>query len=69
MSEPKLVACKIKNFNVVCDIELVYFCDLKYKRVTLFTPNLTWTDLGPNPGLRGERPATNLSHGAAQGLR
>jgi hypothetical protein len=31
---------------------------------TLSTTNLTWTDLGSNPGLRGERPATNrLSHG------
>jgi len=26
---------------------------------TLSTINLTWTDLGSNPGLRGERPATN----------
>jgi hypothetical protein len=26
-------------------------------------------DLGPNPGLRGERPATNrLSHGTASGF-
>jgi hypothetical protein len=33
---------------------------------TLSTTNLTWTDLGSNPGLRGERPATNrLSHGTA----
>jgi hypothetical protein len=31
---------------------------------TLPTTNLTWTDPGSNPGLRGERPATNrLSHG------
>jgi hypothetical protein len=31
---------------------------------TLSTTNLTWTDPGSNPGLRGERPATNrLSHG------
>jgi hypothetical protein len=30
----------------------------------LFSTNPTWTDLGSNPGLRGERPATNrLSHG------
>jgi hypothetical protein len=29
----------------------------------LFTTNPTWTDLGSNPGLRGERPATKrLSH-------
>ena len=33
---------------------------------TLSTINPTWTDPGPNPGLRGERPATTrLSHGAA----
>jgi hypothetical protein len=33
---------------------------------TLSTTNPTWTDLGSNPGLRGERPATNrLSHGTA----
>jgi hypothetical protein len=30
------------------------------------TTNLTWTDPGSNPGLRGERPATNRqSHGTA----
>jgi hypothetical protein len=33
---------------------------------TLFTTNPTWTYPGSNPGLRGERPATNrLSHGTA----
>jgi hypothetical protein len=33
---------------------------------TLSTTNLTWTDQGSIPGLRGERPATNrLSHGTA----
>jgi hypothetical protein len=33
---------------------------------TLSTINPTWTNLGSNPGLRGERPATNrLSHGKA----
>jgi hypothetical protein len=33
---------------------------------TLSTKNPTWSDLGSNPGLRGERPATNrLSHGTA----
>jgi hypothetical protein len=33
---------------------------------TLSTTNPTWIDLGTNPGLRGERPATNdLSHGTA----
>jgi hypothetical protein len=33
---------------------------------TLSTANPTWIDPGANPGLRGERPATNrLSHGAA----
>jgi hypothetical protein len=33
---------------------------------TLSTTNPTWTDLRSNPGLRGERPATNcLSHGMA----
>ena len=31
---------------------------------TLSTKNPTWTDPGPRPGLRGERPATNrLTHG------
>jgi hypothetical protein len=36
---------------------------------TLSTTNLTWTDPGSNPGLRGKRPATNrLSHGTAQRL-
>jgi hypothetical protein len=34
---------------------------------TLSTTNPTWTDPGWNPGLRGERPATNrLSHGTAK---
>jgi hypothetical protein len=34
---------------------------------TLSTTNLTWTDPGSNPGLCGERPATNrLSHGTAE---
>jgi hypothetical protein len=33
----------------------------------LSTTNRTWTELGSNPGLRGERPATNrLSHGTAR---
>jgi hypothetical protein len=33
---------------------------------TLSTTNPTWTDPGSNPGLHGERPATNrLSHGTA----
>jgi hypothetical protein len=33
---------------------------------TLSTTNPTWTDPELNPGLRGERPATNrLSHGTA----
>jgi hypothetical protein len=31
---------------------------------TLSTSNPTWTDPGSNPGLRGEKPATNrLSRG------
>jgi hypothetical protein len=35
--------------------------------VTLSTTNPTRTDSGSNPGLRGERPATNrLSHGKAR---
>jgi hypothetical protein len=35
---------------------------------TLPTTNPTWIDPGANPGLRGERPATNdLSHGMANG--
>jgi hypothetical protein len=34
---------------------------------TLSTKNPTWTDPEPNPGLRGERPATNhLSHDTAR---
>jgi hypothetical protein len=33
---------------------------------TLSTTNPTWIDPGANPGLQGERPATNdLSHGTA----
>jgi hypothetical protein len=33
---------------------------------TLSTTNPTWIEPGANPGLRGERPATNrLSHGKA----
>jgi hypothetical protein len=33
---------------------------------TLSTTNPTWTEPGSNPGLHGERPATNrLSHGTA----
>jgi hypothetical protein len=33
---------------------------------TLSTTNPTWIEPGANPGLHGERPATNrLSHGAA----
>jgi hypothetical protein len=33
---------------------------------TLSTTYPTWIDPGANPGLRGERPATNrLSHGTA----
>jgi hypothetical protein len=35
----------------------------------LSTTNPTWIDPGANPGLRGERPATNdLSHGTALSL-
>jgi hypothetical protein len=34
----------------------------------LSTTNPTWTEPGANPGIRGERPATNrLSHGTAHG--
>jgi hypothetical protein len=37
-----------------------------YPCATFSTTNPTWTDPGSNPGLRGERPATNrLSHGTA----
>jgi hypothetical protein len=37
-----------------------------YPSATLSTTNSIWTDPGSNPGLRGERPATNgLSHGTA----
>jgi len=33
---------------------------------TLSTTNLKWTDLGTNPGLRGEKPGTDrLSYGKA----
>jgi hypothetical protein len=36
------------------------------KRATLFTTNSTWTDLGANPHLHGERSLTNhLSHSMA----
>jgi hypothetical protein len=35
-----------------------------FPTATLSTTNLTWTGLGSNPGVRGERAATNiLSHG------
>jgi hypothetical protein len=34
------------------------------KPVTLSTTDLTWTDLGANPGLRVKKPTTNrLSYG------
>jgi hypothetical protein len=34
---------------------------------TLSTTNPTWTNMGSNPGLQGERPATKrLSHGTAR---
>jgi hypothetical protein len=37
--------------------------------VTLSTTNPTWTDLSTNPGLCGEKPATNhLSYGTANQL-
>jgi len=33
-------------------------------RVTLYKINFTWTAMGSNPGLHGDRPARNrLSHG------
>jgi hypothetical protein len=36
------------------------------RSATLSTTNPTWTEPGLNPGLRGERPATNrVSHGTA----
>jgi hypothetical protein len=36
-------------------------------RAALSTTNVTWTDPGLKPGLRGGRPATNrLSHGTAR---
>jgi hypothetical protein len=36
------------------------------QNATLATTNLTLTDLGANPGLRSEKPATNrLSYGTA----
>jgi hypothetical protein len=38
----------------------------KYSGKNLSTTNPTWTGPGSNPGLRGDRPATNrLSHGTA----
>jgi hypothetical protein len=37
-----------------------------YLSATLFTTNLTWTDLDVNPGLSGERPETiHLTQGMA----
>jgi hypothetical protein len=37
-----------------------------FRNATLSATNPTWTDMGSNPGLRGERPSTNrLSHGTA----
>jgi hypothetical protein len=36
------------------------------RNATLFTTNLTWTELGSNSGFLSERPATNqLRHGKA----
>jgi hypothetical protein len=36
------------------------------RSAALTTSNFTWIDLGSNPDLRGERPATNhVSHGTA----
>jgi hypothetical protein len=42
-------------------------CLRTYPSATLSTANLTWNDLGSNPSLRGERPATDcLNRGAVQ---
>jgi hypothetical protein len=43
-------------------------CTLRktWPSATLSNKNFTWTDPGSNPGLRGERQASNrLSHGTA----
>jgi hypothetical protein len=31
----------------------------QWNEIDIDTTNLTWTDRGSNPGLRGERPATH----------
>jgi hypothetical protein len=44
----------------------MYFGKKTFTIATLSIANPTWTDVGSNPGLRGERPTTNrLSHGSA----
>jgi hypothetical protein len=45
------------------DREKSKYSEKNLPSATLFTTNPTWIDPGQNPGLRGERPATNdLSH-------
>jgi hypothetical protein len=40
------------------------YSEKAFSSATFFTTNLTWIDLGGNPGLHAEKPATNrLSRG------
>jgi hypothetical protein len=36
------------------------YSEKTYPSATLSTANLTWADMGSNPGRRGGKPATNL---------
>jgi hypothetical protein len=50
--------------SMECHGEMVLMGKLKnlekiYLSATVFTTNPAWTALGANPGLHGERPATN----------
>jgi hypothetical protein len=56
------------RWNEIDRKETEVFGEKTCPSATLSTTNPTWTDLGLNPGLRGERAATNrLSHGRTKG--
>lgn len=47
----------------VVHIFVVYADERNQSTATFFATNVTWTDQGPNSGLRGDSPVTNrLSH-------
>jgi hypothetical protein len=55
------------RWNVIDRGKQTYSGKKTCPNATLSTTNPTWTDPESNPGLRGERPATNrLSHDTAQ---